>query len=287
MQPLTAPADHLAALAQARAAVDLSSHRKVRVRGQEARRWLHDLVTADVASLEPGVGRRSLLLDPTGHIRADLHVACDDEGFWLFQESLQPEPVDAALAPFVLSSDVQLADLTAEFGLIGLPGATSAGDGFRPSMLGEGRDLLIASGSVAEACGHRLLVAPAAVEVWRIRVGRPRMGVDFDRSSIPAETGLEDVIDETKGCFLGQESVARVRNLGHPPRLLRHLEAPGAVPAGSDLLTGDGRGAGSVTSSAAGDDGGSVLLAMLPWALRDEALVSTEGIPVVPVGSSD
>lgn len=287
MQPLTAPADHLAALAQGRAAVDLSRHRKIRVGGGDARRWLHDLVTADVASLEPGAGRRSLLLDPTGHIRADLQVACDDEGFWLFQDAEQPEPVDAALMPYVLSSDVHLADLTTEFDLIGLPGATTERGGFRPSMLGEGRDLLTETGSATTADDDRLPVDDDAVEVWRIRAGRARMGVDFDRSSIPAEAGLEHAIDETKGCFLGQESVARVRNLGHPPRVLRHLGSAGSVHAGSTVMTEDGREAGSVTSSAAGDDGGSVMLATVVWSLRDEALVDSDGVAVVPVGSSD
>jgi folate-binding protein YgfZ len=293
MQPLTASPDHLDALAQGRAAVDLSRHRKVRVRGDDARRWLHDLVTADVASLEPGTARRSLLLDPTGHIRADLHVACNDEGFWLFQDAGQPEPVDAALAPFVLSSDVRLDDLTDEIGLIGLPGASGASgasggpSGFRPSLLGVGRDLLTMPGSVPKAIGERVLVDADAVEVWRIRSGNPRMGVDFGRTTIPAEAGLDAAIDETKGCFLGQESVARVRNLGHPPRLLRHLEAQGLVPAGSALRTGDGREAGLVTSSAAADGGGSVVLATIPWALRDESVVSADGVPLVPVGSSD
>ena len=76
-----------------------------------------------------------------------------------------------------------------------------------------------------------------AVEVWRIRAGRPRMGADFDRTAIPAEAGLEALIDTTKGCFLGQESVARVRNLGHPPRVLRHLQGDGQVDAGAILTT--------------------------------------------------
>jgi folate-binding protein YgfZ len=113
------------------------------------------------------------------------------------------------------------------------------------------------------------------------------MGVDFDRTTIPAEAGLEAAIDETKGCFLGQESVARVRNLGHPPRVLRHLRSAGSVPAGSSVLTEDGREAGPVTSSAAGVDGGSVVLARVAWALRHEALVGSDGVAVVPVGSSD
>ena len=111
MQPLTAPADELAALARRDARRSISPiYRKVRVQGGEARSWLHDLVTTDVAIAQPGQARRSLLLDPTGHIRADLHVACDDDGFWLFQAPDQPDHIGRALAPYVLSSDVRLAD---------------------------------------------------------------------------------------------------------------------------------------------------------------------------------
>ena len=68
-----------------------------------------------------------------------------------------------------------------------------------------------------------ILVDERAFEIWRIGRGDPRMGVDFEAGALPAEAGLERLIDVTKGCFLGQESVAKVRNLGHPPTVLRHL----------------------------------------------------------------
>ena len=108
MGPLDAPAEQLAALEAGRAFVDLSSLRKVRVTGDDAQGWLHDLVTTDVASLAHGQARRSLLLTPTGRIRADFMVGRDDEGFLLLQHPEQAGSIGDLLLPYVLSSDVTL-----------------------------------------------------------------------------------------------------------------------------------------------------------------------------------
>ena len=96
------------------------------------------------------------------------------------------------------------------------------------------------------------VVGESSLEVWRVRRGAPRMGVDFDEGALPAEAGVEDTIDITKGCFLGQESVAKIRNLGHPPHLLRHLSSEAAVAPGHAAVRwapggrdGDQRGGGS------------------------------------------
>jgi folate-binding protein YgfZ len=113
------------------------------------------------------------------------------------------------------------------------------------------------------------------------------MGAEFDRTSIPAEAGLEATIDTTKGCFLGQESVARVRMLGHPPRVLRHLRAAGVVDPGSSVSLDEGRVVGVVTSAATHPTGGTVILASIRWDARIASLRSEDGSALVPVGSSD
>ncbi len=285
MRPLTAPTDELDALTEGRAAVDLSAYHKVQVQGSDARRWLHDLVTTDVASLTPGRARRSLLLDPTGHIRADLHVALDDEGFWLFQAPDQPDHIGQALAPFVLSSDVRLADRTDELGLVSIGGEGQGGS--TPSMLGRGRDLLFEGHADLAIVTDRVVVSADAAEVVRIRDGRARMGSDFFRTSIPAEAGLGSTIDTSKGCFLGQESVARVRNLGHPPRVLVHLASPGVVAPGTDVVDASGETIGIVTSAAVGELDATVLLASVRWSARDESLMDETGATLVPARHSD
>ena len=267
----------------------MSDHRRVLVTGADARRWLHDLVTTDVDSLRAGDSRRTLLLDPTGHIRCDLHVAFDGSGFWLLQAPEQDEHDAAALSPYVLSSDVRVEDRSSQTSLIALPGGSpSEGWGrLHPSVLGGGSDLL---GSVptARPPDGRQAVGAAAAEVWRILRGVPRMGPDFDRRSIPAEAGMLETIDSTKGCFLGQESVARVNNLGHPPGVLLHLAADGPVEAGSTVLDDRGDEVGEVTSAARGHAGQDTsLLARIRWHARDGSLRSEGGVELRPVGPSD
>ena len=96
-----------------------------------------------------------------------------------------------------------------------------------------------------------------------IRRGIARTGVDLGPDALPAEAGLEDTIDFTKGCFLGQESVAKVANLGHPPRLVVAVRATTPVAPGATVLA-DGEPVGSITS-AAHDDGGTAAIARVRW----------------------
>jgi tRNA-modifying protein YgfZ len=110
--------------------VELSGLRTVAVRGADARAWLDDLVTTDVEGLGAGQSRRSLLLTPTGRIRADFHVAgMGDGSFLLLQAAEQPEPVDTILSPYVLSSDVEMDDRSARSVVVAVPrgGTTKEG----------------------------------------------------------------------------------------------------------------------------------------------------------------
>jgi len=242
--------------------------RIVEVVGDDARRWLHDLVTADVASLPVGGSRRTLVLTPTGRIRADAHVAATGGGFLLLQAAEQPEAIDAILQPYVLSSDVRLVarDDLAIVAVLGdekvavEDGGTGDLGVLRPSVLFPGGiDLVVRDGAALGRIRDRLLdrglveVGSTALEAWRIRRGAPRMEADFGQDALPAEAGLEDTIDFEKGCFLGQESVAKVRNLGHPPRVLLPVRAPAGTVAGTAVV-GDGVPVGEVTSATSSAD---------------------------------
>jgi tRNA-modifying protein YgfZ len=262
------------ALDDGRGFVDRSDGRALVVRGADARRWLGDLVTADVATIAPGASRRSLLLTPTGRIRADLWITkVDDDGFVVLQAGDQPESVEDVLRPYVLSSAVRLEDATGAASVRIFPATATIlivprGD------LGTQEQTTADRGSV--------LVNDRAYEVWRVGRGVPRMGVDFAAGSLPAEAGLERLIDVAKGCFLGQESVAKVHNLGHPPKLLRHLRSESVVVAAGAPVHAAGEAVGQVTSVAPGRRGGSVLIIRVEWRAADADLRAADGSPLFP-----
>jgi tRNA-modifying protein YgfZ len=262
----TEPWDQVDALDDGRASVDRSSDRMLQVRGSDARRWLGDLVTADIASLRTGSSVRSLLLTPTGRIRADIWIArTDDETFLLVQASDQAESVVDLLRPYVLSSAVTLEDAT---------GTLSAA--FVPARR---KIVTHPAGDVPD--GGSMPVDDRAYELWRIARGDPRMGVDFDAGSLPAESGLERLIDTTKGCFLGQESVAKIRNLGHPPTVLRRVRTGAVIEPGAPVHASNGS-VGRVTSAAPARPGGTVALVRVAWNAADIALSTAAGEPLIP-----
>lgn len=251
------------ALDRGRAVLDLEGWTLTEVRGADADGWLNDLITASTAGLVGGRALRSLFLSPTGRVRADFHVlrTAGGDGFALLQGPGQPDPIAALLAPYVLSSEVEIAAAQGS-GLLVRPRAapewTATWD--RPS-----------DGSV--------LVGREALETWRIRRGIARFPIDLDADSLPAEAGLdvEPVIDRAKGCYLGQESVARVRNLGHPARVVLAVRAQRPLRSGVAVLSGDAE-VGSVTSVE--PDGGPAAIARIRWDARDTDLTAYGGIPL-------
>jgi folate-binding protein YgfZ len=216
------------------------------VRGADAAGWLDDLVTASVQILPPGETVRSLLLGPTGRIRADLHVARTDRGYLLLQGPGQPDRIAVLLDPYVLSSDITLAPA----GLDGL--ALTPRPGARWAI------------EFGDSDGVRIGVQ--AFEAWRVRHAVPAFPEDVDGDSVPAEAGLDEepVIDRAKGCYLGQESVARIRNLGHPRRLVVPVVAQGSVHIGDRVFSTDAD-VGMVTSA---DPVGPAAMVRLRWEAR-------------------
>jgi folate-binding protein YgfZ len=279
--------EELAALDEERAFADRSSYRKLQVQGGDARSWLNDLLTAGLADLGEGHARRSLLLSPTGYIRADVSVVATADAFILLQDPAQPRAIGDLLAPYVLSSAVTLTDRTAELSLYSVPGPGAGRVGFagsRPSVLGEGEDLLTPSAGAARIesmlMNEQLTqVGGGALEVWRIRRGVARFPIDLTEASVPAEAALDAIIDAGKGCFLGQESVAKIRNLGHPAFVVRALRSPAEVRAGAEVLAG-GVEVGRITSAAPAPGGGTASLARVSWAAAEAALGTAEGVPL-------
>jgi folate-binding protein YgfZ len=278
------------ALVSGRGFVDLSSWLKVAVTGSDALGWLNDLVSADISDLAPGDARQSLLLSPTGRIRAEFTVAALDGTLMLLQDPAQSSPVDALLAPYVLSSNVELEDRTDELALFAFPGLTTAPDTpvmavSSPSCAGAGVDVFAPAmdhDSVLTSLSSAYTrVEPKDVEAWRVEVGMPRFGVDALEEDLPQEGGFADAVSFDKGCYLGQEAVAKVRNLGHPRRTVLHLAADENVAAG-DVVVAEGEQVGQVTS-ATRSDGHWRLLARVRWASRARPLATSSGARLTPV----
>jgi tRNA-modifying protein YgfZ len=245
----------LDALDESRAALPTTGWIVTRVSGDDAVAWLNDLVTADVERLGPGEVVRSLLLSPTGRVQADALVAREPDALLVLQSPGQPRALADLLAPYVLSSDVVLDGRAGDVVLVG------GADGWRLTD--------------QTPPGH-VIVGEAAFEAWRIRRGIARFPSDLDEASLPAEADLdrEPVIDRDKGCYLGQEAVAKVRNLGHPPRLVVPATIDGPAAAGDALRSGRDV-VGVVTSLE-----GSSAIVRIRWAARSLVLQTERGTPV-------
>jgi folate-binding protein YgfZ len=299
MASLSSLPDQLAAIEAGHAWIELSSFRTTRVAGSEARGWLHDLVTTDVASLEPGQARRSLLLTPTGRIRADFSIGCIEGGFVLLQSEDQPDQIGRLLSPYVLSSAVVLEDGTDASRVVCVIAAddvpvTSDHGGeasIAPSVTGIGVDIVTArhppDPRMRIALRELTEVGHDAIDTWRVRNGVPTMGRDFDRGSLPSEAGLDETIDAAKGCFLGQESVAKIRNFGHPPTALLHVYSEGQIPVGAAVFAEGDRRVGQVTSAAPEVEVGTIALARIAWDARSALLTDERGGRLLPVGKMD
>ncbi len=272
-------------LAEGTAFVDVSAMRVIDVSGSDARTWLNDLVSADLSDLDPGSARPTLLLAPTGGIRAAFTVVPEEEALLLLQDPSQQPSISELLAPYVLSSDVTLADRTGELSIFAFPGLARPPEvaGARasaPSALGVGSDLL-ALGSERDRIASELEERFARAtdddaEAWRIAAGIPRVGVDTAEGDLPQEAALDDSVAFDKGCFVGQEAVAKTRNLGHPRRVLLPFTAEGQVGAGEAVRVDD-EVVGSITSAARLADGIHGL-ARIRWADRARPLRTESGI---------
>ncbi|MBI3896300.1 MAG: aminomethyl transferase family protein [Acidobacteria bacterium] len=267
--------------------MDLSQRGRILVRGEDAPRFLHGMVTNDVKGLEAGQGNYSFLLDVHGHILADLRILrLDAENYLLDCEPQRNEIVWRALEHHIVADAVELEDLTEQLACLALGGPCARevlreALGFDPpsmhsldhlfveavavrliraALWGDEGYWILLSPEPAKALWQKLLQAGAslgirpvglnAVEVCRIEAGIPRYGIDMDEKTLPQETGQMHAISFTKGCYIGQEVVERIRSRGHVNRKLMGLlfEGEPKVQAGAGILI-DSRPAGTVTSS--------------------------------------
>ncbi len=254
------------------------------LRGSEAAEFLQGQLTNDIEVLEPGEGCYAALLDRKGHMQADMRVLrLAESEAWLDTE---PEALEAArrhLEMYKIGREVELADVTEERALVSLVGPRSvelAGSPALPEHAVEGVSIdgieCLAVGTglgidlIAAAADRERLVAalaaagaPAvsaeAVEILRIESGTPRFGSEMDTATMPAEAGIvARAVNFEKGCYIGQETVARLHYKGKPNRHLRGLRLSAPAQPGSALRLGEkevGKLGGSGVSPAHGPVG--------------------------------
>ena len=280
------------ALARAAGLVDRSNREIVRIAGEDRRSWLHSLTTQDLQHLEPGTAAQALVLSPQGHIEHHLTLADDGTAVWAHVEPGTAGALLAFLQSMRFLLKVDLADVTSDFSVLTLMGPgrpAAAPDGAVAAMPDSfGMDVVVPRDRRSEIAaaveGSGAAVAGlAAYEALRIAAHRPRLGQDTDRRTIPHEVGwIETAVNLSKGCYRGQETVARVHNLGHPPRRLVFLHLDGSentLPAHGDPVTMGDAEIGFTGSVARHFELGPVALALIKRTVPAEAALRAGGVP--------
>ena len=259
------------------------------VRGPDGAEYLQGQLTNDIEALDPGQGCYAALLDRKGHLEADMRVLRLSDGeLWLDLEADRREPVLKHLRMYSIGRDVEVEDVTDGWALVSVLGPRSAEltgfEGLSPEhaqgrrnwggadVLGIATDAgvdLIVRAEQRDALEQLLAaagvspVSDAAAEIVRIESGRPRFGLDMGPESMPAEAGIvERAVDFEKGCYIGQEPVARLHYRGKPNRTLRGLRLSGPAAPGDALRLGE-KEVGAVGSSCLSPALGPIALAIV------------------------
>jgi tRNA-modifying protein YgfZ len=322
-------------LERGEAIVDLSNRGVLTVTGPDRLSWLHSMASQALDRLAPGAPAEALFLDASGHIEHVVHLVDDGETTWLIVEGSDAAPLATWLDRMRFMLRVEVADRTADVAVIGAM-STSALDAAAPALSSNDVPLdwtdpwssppagahhyapdaghpasgwhwmerIVPRSALADAAeavrdGRVAVAGSLAAEALRIAAWRPRLATEVDEKSIPHELDwLRSAVDLGKGCYRGQETVAKVLNLGRPPRrlVLLHLDGSDTVlPAPGDAVVGEKvrpepapgeaperRSVGHVTSSAMHHELGPVALAVIKRQVPAdlELIVESHGIDV-------
>jgi tRNA-modifying protein YgfZ len=249
------------------AVVDLSHRGVLTVSGADRLGWLHSLTTQHLEKLEPRVGITTLILSPQGHIEHALYGVDDGETFWAHTEPGAAAAAVAWLDRMRFLMRVEVADRTGEYAVVWTSSSSArhirrAG----PDSLG-GSELFVPRAELSDVLDAGDRAGTWAYEARRIAAGVPRIGQDSDHRAIPNELGLlKTAVHLDKGCYRGQETVARVHTLGRPPRRLVRLHLDGsmeALPTVGAPVEVDGRAVGFVGTSARHFELGPIALGLI------------------------
>ncbi|WP_078849911.1 YgfZ/GcvT domain-containing protein [Streptomyces sp. NRRL F-5126] len=275
------------ALADGSGMVDLSHRGVVTVTGGDRLAWLHLLLTQHVSELPAGQATEALVLSAHGHVEHALYLVDDGSTTWAHVEPGTQGELIAYLESMKFFYRVDVADRTADTAVVHLPAGSIAEvpEGVAVRETAYGRDVFLPRADLESyAREHGPLAGTLAYEALRVEGHRPRFGLETDHRTIPHEVGwIGSAVHLDKGCYRGQETVARVQNLGKPPRRLVFLHLDGSevhlpghgtpvrlAPEGGTAGDGapeagaaEGRQVGFVTTSARHHELGPIALALV------------------------
>ncbi len=250
-------------IVEGRASVDLSHRPVLRVSGADRLSWLHSLTSQHLEHLAPGIPTEALVLSPHGHVEHALSLVDDGEATWVHVEPGTAAALVGYLDSMRFWAKVEVEDVSAAYAVVLAPAAVP-GVPSRATALGV--ESFVARDQLAAVLAGDL-AGVEALEALRIAAGIPRLGRETDHRTIPHEVGwIGSAVHLDKGCYRGQETVARVHNLGRPPRrlVLLHLDGSDSeLPGHGDPVMAGERQVGTVTSSGRHYELGPIALAVI------------------------
>jgi folate-binding protein YgfZ len=298
-------------LESGRGTTDLSHRGVLRVSGPDRLSWLHSMTTQQLTGLAPYTSTETLILSPNGHVENALHLVDDGEASWITLEPGTVGAVESWLKRMQFMLRVEVADVTADWAVIGEPVARESAPGeplaWKDPWPAPAVGGALYTSAEVEAAGHpgwnwREVLIPRAEFERRVRAGefdeaagtwavdalrvaawRPRLAFETDHRTIPHELDwLRTAVHLQKGCYRGQETVARVHNLGRPPRRLVLLHLDGSehtLPeVGAAVMLGE-RQVGRITTPARHHELGPIALAVIKRSTPVDAELLAGGIP--------
>jgi folate-binding protein YgfZ len=272
------PVKEQRALEAGTAWADLSHHNIIAVSGVDRLKWLHDLTTQFVSDLQPGVWMANMILDAKGHVEFQFNVVDDGSTTFLVLDPGYSEQLIEYLTKMKFMLRVDVKDASSEFAVLRAPGApTEIGGPFALLPRSEIEEMKKTFGGVATQVGTW------ALDAERVAAHRPRIGFETDHKSIPNEIGvLNGAVHMKKGCYRGQETVAKIYNLGNPPRRLVMLHLDGSdvgFPAVGTKIENDGIVVGFIGTVARHHELGTIGLAVVKRNTPIEATLMVGGVP--------
>lgn len=271
------PVKEQRALEAGTAWADLSHLSVIAVSGEDRLKWLHDLTTQFLTDLEAGIWKPAMILDPQGHVEYQFNLVDDGTTTFLILDASYAQALVAYLTKMKFMLKVDVRDATSEFAVLRAPGATTdIGGPFALVPRGEVAQMAQAFNAVATQVGTW------ALDAERVAAGRPRIGFETDHKTIPNEIGvLNGAVHMNKGCYRGQETVAKIFNLGNPPRRLTMLHLDGSdvgFPATGTKIENDGVVVGFIGTVARHHELGTIALAIVKRNTPLDATLSVDGI---------